>query len=90
MSVTRWRGGDAVVRRPNYDSGAIVVDGRRHNVRETKRIDQAIHRTLHRVDETPDRVRSNVRAKTSWVVGLVRGLHVVLEGLLRSRPALET
>ena len=57
---------------------------------ETERVDQAIHRTLDRMDETADRVRSNVRVKTSWVVGLVRGLHVVIEGLLRSRPAHET
>jgi hypothetical protein len=30
MSVTRWRGGDAVVRRPDYTAGAIVVHGTQH------------------------------------------------------------
>jgi hypothetical protein len=54
---------------------------------ETERLDQAIHRTLDRMDETADRVRSKVRAKTSWLVGVARGLHVVVEGLSRSPPA---
>jgi hypothetical protein len=54
---------------------------------ETERVDQAIHSTLDRMDETVDRVRSKVRAKTSWVVGVTRGLHVVVERLLRSPPA---
>ena len=52
---------------------------------ETERVDHAIHTTLHRIDETADRMRSNVRAKTSAVVGLVRGLRVAIEVLLRSR-----
>jgi len=52
---------------------------------ETERVDQAIHRTIDRVDDTADRVRSNVRAKTSRVVGFVRGLRVAIEGLLPVR-----
>lgn len=52
---------------------------------ETERVDHAIHTTMHRIDETADRMRSNVRAKTSAVVGLVRGLRVGIEELLRSR-----
>jgi ribosomal silencing factor RsfS len=52
---------------------------------ETERVDHAIHTTMHRIDETADRMRSNVRVKTSAVVGLVRGLRVAIEGLLRSR-----
>jgi len=51
---------------------------------ETERVDQAIHRTIDRVDDTADRVRSNVREKTSRVVGFVRGLRVALEGMLHS------
>ena len=51
---------------------------------ETERVDQAIHTTMDRIDDTADRVRSNVRAKTSRVVGFVRGLRVALEGLLQS------
>jgi len=51
---------------------------------ETDRVDQAIHSTMDRVDDTVDRVRSNVRAKTSRIVGFVRGLRVVIEGMLHS------
>src|SRR6266849_2947906 len=50
---------------------------------ETERVDMAIHSTMDRLDDTADRVRSNVRAKTSRLVGLVRGLRVAIEGLLR-------
>jgi hypothetical protein len=52
---------------------------------ETERVDQAIHHTMNRIDDTADRVRSNVRAKTSWVVGFVRGLRVAIEGMLQTR-----
>jgi outer membrane lipoprotein-sorting protein len=49
---------------------------------ETERVDQAIHTTMDRIDDTADRVRSNVRAKTSVVVGVVRGLRAAIEGVL--------
>jgi hypothetical protein len=49
---------------------------------ETERVDMAIHNTMDRIDDTADRVRSNVRAKTSRVVGLLRGLRAALEGVL--------
>jgi len=52
---------------------------------ETDRVDQAIHSTMDRIDDTADRVRSNVRAKTSHLVGFVRGLRVAIEGMLHSR-----
>jgi hypothetical protein len=52
---------------------------------ETERVDQAIHRTIDRVDDTADRVRSNVRAKTSRIVGFIRGLRVAIEGMLPIR-----
>ena len=51
---------------------------------ETDRVDVAIHRTIERVDDTADRVRSTVRAKTSWVVGVIRGLRVAIEEVLHS------
>jgi hypothetical protein len=51
---------------------------------ETERVDYAIHSTMDRIDNTADRVRSNVRAKTSRLVGFVRGLRVAIEGMLRS------
>ena len=52
---------------------------------ETERVDYAIHATMDRIDETADRMRSNVRAKTSAVVGFVRGLRVAIEGMLHAR-----
>jgi len=52
---------------------------------ETERVDLAIHRTIDRVDDTADRVRSNVRAKTSRLVGFVRGLRVAIEGMFPVR-----
>jgi hypothetical protein len=54
---------------------------------ETYRVDQAIRSTMDRVDDTADRVRSNVRAKTSRIVGLVRGARAALETMLHSRAA---
>lgn len=51
---------------------------------ETERVDMAIRTTMDRVDDTADRVRSNVRAKTSRVVGFVRGLRVALEGIFHA------
>jgi hypothetical protein len=50
---------------------------------ETNRVDYALRSTIHRVDDTADRVRSNVRAKTSRVVGFVRGVRVAIETMLR-------
>jgi pyrimidine operon attenuation protein/uracil phosphoribosyltransferase len=52
---------------------------------ETERVDQAIRTTMDRVDDTADRVRSNVRAKTSRVVGFVRGLRTAIEAMLHTR-----
>jgi len=54
---------------------------------EAERVDDAIHRTMHRVDDTADRVRTNVRAKTSRMVGIVRGLRVALETMMQKRAA---
>ena len=52
---------------------------------ETARVDHAIHRTLERVDDTAHRVRSTVAAKTSRLVGFVRGARVIIETLLEDR-----
>ena len=54
---------------------------------ETERVDQAIRTTMDRVDDTADRVRSNVRAKTSRIVGIVRGARAAIETILSSRAA---
>jgi hypothetical protein len=53
---------------------------------ETERVDQAIHSTMDRLDDTADRVRSNVRAKTSRIIGFVRGARTVIEHMLNNRP----
>lgn len=53
---------------------------------ETERVDYAIRTTIDRVDDTADRLRANVQAKTSRVIGLLRGMRVALEQILRSRP----
>src|SRR5580704_1216498 len=37
---------------------------------ETERVDYAIRSTMDRVDHTAERVRSNVRANTSRIIGL--------------------
>ena len=52
---------------------------------ETERVDQAIHTTIDRIDDTADRVRTNVRAKTSKLVALVRGARMAVEGLAGAR-----
>ena len=39
---------------------------------------------MGRIDDTADRVRTNVRVKTSRIIGFIRGLRVALEGMLQS------
>jgi hypothetical protein len=51
---------------------------------ETERVDHAIHSTIDRIDDTAVRVRTNVRAKTSAIVGAIRGVRSVVESMLRS------
>jgi hypothetical protein len=51
---------------------------------ETVRVDQAIHSTIDRIDDTADRVRTNVRSKTSALVGVLRGARIALEHAFRS------
>jgi hypothetical protein len=51
---------------------------------ETERVDHAIRHTVDRVDQTAQRVRTNVRIKTSRVVGFIRGARVALETLLET------
>lgn len=54
---------------------------------EAERVDQAIRTTMDRVDDTAGRVKTNVRAKTSRIVGMMRGARVALESMLQSRAA---
>ena len=53
---------------------------------EAERVNHAIHTTIDRVDDTVDRMRWNMRAKTSRIVGIVRGARVAIESML-SRAA---
>jgi hypothetical protein len=52
---------------------------------ETARVDSAIRSTLERVDDTADRVRSNVKSNASRIVGVIRGIRVAIESLLTDR-----
>jgi hypothetical protein len=49
---------------------------------ETARVDQAIRGTIDRVDETADRVRTNVRVRANRALGLVHGIRVAIETFL--------
>jgi flavin-binding protein dodecin len=49
---------------------------------ETERVDHAINSTIDRVDDTVDRVRWNVRAKTSRLIGIVRGARLAIETMI--------
>ena len=49
---------------------------------ETNRVDQAIHTTIGRIDDTADRVRANVRVNTSRLVGVIRGTRVAIDTFL--------
>ena len=52
---------------------------------ETERVDYAIRNTIDRVDDTADRVKTNMRQKTSRLVGFIRGVRVAMEEILSSR-----
>lgn len=54
---------------------------------DTMCVDHAIRSTIDRVDDTADRVRSNVRTQTSRIIGLVRGARMAIETILQSRAA---
>ena len=51
---------------------------------ETERVDHAINSTIDRIDDTADRVRTNVRAKTSALVAFVRGARLAVASVLRT------
>jgi hypothetical protein len=54
---------------------------------DTERVEHAIQDTMVRLDDTADRMRTNVRVKTRHMVGLVRGVRAAIEEVLRSREA---
>ena len=49
---------------------------------QTERVDHAISGTIHRVDETADRVKGSVRDKVNQAVGVVRGVRAVITTLM--------
>jgi hypothetical protein len=55
---------------------------------QTERVDQAIAGTMHRVDDTAERMRSSVKDRVNQAAGVVRGVRAVIMSLLngKSRP----
>ena len=49
---------------------------------QTERVDHAISGTIHRVDETADRVKGSVRDKVNQAVGVARGIRAVIASLI--------
>ena len=49
---------------------------------QTERVDHAISGTIHRVDETADRVKGSVRDKVNQAVGVLRGIRAGITSLL--------
>ena len=52
---------------------------------QTERVDHAISGTIHRVDETADRVKGSVREKMYQAVGVVRGVRAVISSLMNGK-----
>ena len=51
---------------------------------EAERVDQAIHGTINRVDNTAEHLKSTVREKVSYVAGMVRGVRAAIVSLLNT------
>jgi len=52
---------------------------------EAERVDTALRTTMDRVDDTAERVKSNVRAQTGRLVGILRGARVAIETMMSAR-----
>ena len=64
---------------------AILADVKTVTARvseQTERVDHAISGTIHRVDETADRVKGSVRDKVNQAVGVARGIRAVIASLI--------
>jgi hypothetical protein len=57
---------------------------------QTERVDHAISGTIHRVDETADRVKGSVRDKVSQAVGMVRGVRAVIVAMMNGDASHES
>jgi hypothetical protein len=69
---------------------AILLDVKSVTARvsqQTERVDHAISGTIHRVDETADRVKGSLRDKVYQAVGVVRGIRAVIASLLETDSA---
>lgn len=55
--------------------------------RQTERVDLAIHDTIHRVDETAERVRDSIGARIYQLMGLVHGVSRAVQSLFNGRRA---
>lgn len=54
---------------------------------QTERVDHAISGTIHRVDETADRVKGSVREKVNQAVGVARGIRAVISSMMNGHDA---
>lgn len=64
---------------------AILIDVKTVTARvsqQTERVDHAISGTIHRVDETADRVKGSVLDKVNQAVGVVRGIRAVITSMV--------
>ena len=68
---------------------AILVDVKTVTARvsqQTERVDHAISGTIHRVDETADRVKGSLRDKMNQAVGVVRGIRAIIMSFMGGDP----
>jgi hypothetical protein len=70
---------------------AILVDVQAVTSRvsqQSERVDHAISGTMHRVDDTAERMKSSVRDRVNQAAGVVRAIRAVIMSLLNneSRP----
>ena len=66
---------------------AILADVKTVTARvsqQTERVDHAISGTIHRVDETADKVKGSVRDKVNQAAGVIRGIRAVILSLLNA------
>jgi len=51
---------------------------------EAERVDQAIHGTINRVDDTAEHLKSSVKDKVNYAAGVVRGVRAAIASLLQT------
>ena len=66
---------------------AILVDVKAVSARvsqQTERVDHAISGTIHRVDDTAERMKTSVKDRVNQATGVVRAVRAVIMSLLNS------